>query len=330
MGVGCDQQVWNNPHENDSVDAKIGYASFSEPPKTLDPAKSYSADEARFTGQIYQPVLEYDYLKRPYTLVPSVATSLPLVQYFDNDDKPLAADAPVDQIAFSLYEIGINPKIYYYPHPGFTRDHNGRYVYHNVKESDLKHIDSLDDFPLTSTRECLAEDYVYEIKRLADPRISSPIFGLMSEYIVGMKEFHAEILDKMKKKQPIDLRKMNLAGVKAIDAYHFQIKLRGKYAQFTYWLAMPFFSPIPWEVDRFYNQPGMRRHNLSFDWFPVGTGPYYLAENNPNDRMVLRANPFYRPEFSPSSSDNPNDISAGYLIDAGKKLPLVETFIFSL
>jgi oligopeptide transport system substrate-binding protein len=31
--------------------------------------------------------------------------------------------------------------------------------------------------------------------------------------------------------------------------------LRGKYPQFVYWLAMPFFAPVPREVDRFYSSP---------------------------------------------------------------------------
>ena len=45
------------------------------------------------------------------------------------------------------------------------------------------------DFPHSGTRELTAEDYIYQIKRLAHPRLHSPVFGLMSEYIAGMKEF---------------------------------------------------------------------------------------------------------------------------------------------
>jgi oligopeptide transport system substrate-binding protein len=26
----------------------------------------------------------------------------------------------------------------------------------------------------------------------------------------------------------------------------------------------------------------MKARNLTLDWYPVGTGPYYLSENNPN------------------------------------------------
>ena len=69
-----------------------------------------------------------------------------------------------------------------------------------------------------------------------------------------------------------------------IDRYHYQIKLKGFYPQFIYWLAMPFFAPIPWEAVYFYSQKGMAERNITLDWYPVGTGPYMLTENNPNQR----------------------------------------------
>ncbi len=50
-------------------------------------------------------------------------------------------------------------------------------------------IYKLSDFPRTGSRELTAEDYVFQIKRLAHPRLHSPIFGLMSDYIVGLKEY---------------------------------------------------------------------------------------------------------------------------------------------
>lgn len=43
------------------------------------------------------------------------------------------------------------------------------------------------DFPQTGTRELLADDYIYQLKRLAHPRLHSPIFGMMADKIVGLK-----------------------------------------------------------------------------------------------------------------------------------------------
>ena len=49
-------------------------------------------------------------------------------------------------------------------------------------------IEPIADFRRTGTRELTADDYIYEIKRLAHPRLHSPIFGMMAERIVGLKE----------------------------------------------------------------------------------------------------------------------------------------------
>ena len=80
---------------------------------------------------------------------------------------------------------------------------------------------------------------------------------------------------------------------------------------------MPFFAPVPWEAERFYAQPAWRRTNFTLDWWPVGTGPYMLTENNPNARMVLERNPNFRGEPYPAEGE-PGDAEAGLLADAGK------------
>ncbi|HSH41129.1 MAG TPA: hypothetical protein VK973_03270, partial [Arenicellales bacterium] len=62
--------AWNNPYPESDARAEIIYSSFSERPKHLDPARSYSADEYTFIAQIYEPPLQYHFLKRPYELIP--------------------------------------------------------------------------------------------------------------------------------------------------------------------------------------------------------------------------------------------------------------------
>ncbi|MFN3594197.1 MAG: ABC transporter substrate-binding protein, partial [Thiobacillaceae bacterium] len=105
--------------------------------------------------------------------------------------------------------------------------------------------------------------------------------------------------------------------------------IRGKYPQFIYWLAMPFFAPVPPEAERFYSQPGMAERNLTLDWQPVGTGPFYLAENDPNRVMILRRNPHYHDDFYPVDGE-PGDAEAGLLRDAGRRLPLIEAAVYRL
>ncbi|MGH8716495.1 MAG: ABC transporter substrate-binding protein, partial [Burkholderiales bacterium] len=64
------------------------------------------------------------------------------------------------------------------------------------------------------------------------------------------------------------------------------------------------------------------------DWYPVGTGPYMLTENNPNSRMVLERNPNFHGEIYPASGE-PDDAKAGLLKDAGKPLPFIDKVVFS-
>jgi ABC-type transport system substrate-binding protein len=125
------------------------------------------------------------------------------------------------------------------------------------------------------------------------------------------------------------LREAAIEGVEVLDPQTLRIRINGKYPQFGYWLAMPFFAPMPWEAERFYAQPGMAERNIVLDWYPVGTGPYMLSENNPNLRMVLSRNPYFQGERYPSEG-MPGDREAGRLADAGWPLPLVDGAIFSL
>jgi ABC-type transport system substrate-binding protein len=328
--AGCSDS-WNYPYPGSDTDASVLYSAFSERPKHLDPARSYSSNEVEFTGQIYEPPLQYHFLKRPYTLIPLTAEAMPKPRYVGASGNVLPDNAPSAAIAESVYEIRIRPGVRYQPHPAFARDEAGRYRYHALSAAELANMHRISDFAHTGTRELVAADYVYQIKRLADPRLSSPIFGLMSEHIVGLKTL-GTALEKATQASPgavLDLDDFALEGAEVVDRYTYRIRVRGKYPQFIYWLAMPFFAPIPWEAEVFYAQPGMADNNLTLDWQPVGTGPYYLAENDPNRRMVLKRNPHFHGETYPVEGSD-EDRQTGLLADAGKPLPLVDEAVFSL
>ena len=326
---GCDS-AWNSPYHQSDEGRNILYTAFTDRPKHLDPVQSYSEDEITFTAQIYEPPLQYHYLKRPYQLIPATATSIPEARYFDSKGRSVGGGSEASQIAYSEYEIEIKPGIRYQPHPAFARTDEGEYRYHELTQESLagKHV--LADFAGRDTRELTAEDYVYGIKRLAHPRLHSPILGLMSEYVVGLGAF----AEKLKKSTPagreawLDLRDHALEGVAVVDRYRYRIRIKGKYPQFLYWLTMPFFAPMPWEADKFHSQPGMAAKNLTLDWYPVGTGPYMLTENNPNARMILEKNPNFREETYPCSGEAA-DAQQGMLDDCGKKLPFIEKVVFS-
>lgn len=336
-------EAWNDPYPAAERRENILYTAFTDRPKHLDPVQSYSEDEIAFTAQIYEPPLQYHYLRRPYALMPATAERVPQPRYLDAQGQVLPAGSHAAQIAFTDYIIAIKPDIRYQPHAAFARNASGDYAYHALSAEQLSRIDTLAGFAGRGTRELLAEDYVYGIKRLAHPHLHSPILGLMSGYIVGLGDFAKDLqksaLALRRAASPLpgrqaghdgwlDLRQHRLAGVEVIDRYHYRIRIKGKYPQFLYWLAMPFFSPMPWEADKFYSQPGMAEKNLTLDWYPVGTGPYMLTENDPNARMVLQRNPNFHGERYPCAGE-PEDQSAGLLDDCGKPLPFIDKVVFT-
>ena len=327
--AGCGQ-AWNDPYPAADAEHNVLYAAFTDRPKHLDPAQSYTEDEITFTGQIYEPPLQYHYLKRPYALIPATLEQVPQPRFFDAQGRELAADAPLDAIAESVYELRLIPGIRYQPHPAFALDERGqpRYLGKNVADGRQK----IADFPQTGTRELTADDYIYQMKRLAHPRLHSPIFGMMADKIVGLKEL-GEALQNAAKEVPagdwMDLDAYPLAGVEKVDSHTWRIRIKGKYPQFLFWLAMPFFAPVPREVDRFYTQPGMAAKNLTLDWWPVGTGPFMLSENDPNRRMVLSRNPNFGGRQTYPCEGEEGDRAAGLLDDCGKPLPLVDQAVFT-
>ena len=69
---------------------------------SLDPAISYNLNSGKIIYQIYEPLYEYHYLKRPYTLVPLLAQDFPT---YKKEGKRLI--------------IPLKRGIYYHPDPCF-------------------------------------------------------------------------------------------------------------------------------------------------------------------------------------------------------------------
>lgn len=332
--IACSDSPWNNPYPAAEAGKNFLYSSFAERPKHLDPVQSYSSNEYAILGQIYEPPLQYHYLKRPYTLEPQTTLAVPVPYYLDKQGRKVPESSP--QVAYSVYDVQIKPGIRYQPHPAFASDATGKLRYHGMTLDELADIDALEDFTETGTRELIAADYVYQIKRLAHPKLHSPILSFMADYIVGLKEYAGTLKQAYGKQLAdnpanlyLDLTSYPLEGAEVIDRYTYRIKLRGKYPQFVYWLAMPFFAPVPPEADQFYSQPGMKERNIVLDWYPVGTGAYMLTRNNPNREMVLARNPNYHEDYYPAEGE-PEDANRGYLNDAGKRLPFIDKVVLKL
>ena len=332
----CTGGSWNNPYPDGDASQSILYSAFSERPKHLDPVRAYSSNEYSFIAQIYEPLLQYNFLDRPYRLEPLAAARMPQVYYLNAAGERIAEQAEPGEIAYSDYWIDIKPGMRYQPHPALARDEQGEFSYHSLTSQQIDAANVLTDFPVTGTREVTAADFYHQIKRLAFPRLNSPIAGVMGDYIVGFSEFGKRVAEQYKTQQQegaessyFDLRQHEMEGVEVIDRYRLRIRLKGKYPQFLYWLAMPFFSPMPWEADAFYSQPGLEKRNISLNWYPLGSGPYMLEENNPNLRMILAENPNFHGESYPTTGE-PDDERRGLLQSSGEPLPLIKRAIYSL
>jgi ABC-type transport system substrate-binding protein len=332
LAAGCN----NSPYPAGAAGENTLYYTFDErSPRYLDPVASYSNPESVYTYQIYEPLYGYHYLKRPYTLVPKAAMAVAKPRFLDAHGQPLPEDAAADAIAESVYEIRIRPGILYQPHPAFAKDAQGQYRYHALTREQVGDKRTPWDFEHTGTRELVADDYVYALKRHATTRIETPVAAIFSEAVVGLKEYIAQIREEDRKllaglpadvrdKPFLDFRRWPLAGVSALDKYTLQVRVKGKYPPWNFWMATPFTAPMAWEVEAFYARPGMNDNGLTLNQWPVGTGPYMMKTFQRDRLHVMVRNPNYRGEPYPCEG-MPGDREAGLLDDCGKTMPFIDT-----
>ncbi|MEK6531367.1 MAG: ABC transporter substrate-binding protein [Deltaproteobacteria bacterium] len=341
----------NSPYRTEEEGSNFFYTTFDEPPKHLDPARAYSADEYDFICQIYEPLLQYHYLKRPYGLVPLTTESVPTPVYADRFGRRLPQNAPAEKVYRAQYALRIKDGIMYQEHPAFVKKKNGDPLYSNLAKKDLVGIDSPNDFKEKASRRLSSDDYIYQIKRLADPLLESPVLPILEKYILGLDEYaghlraelegirgkrkaaagpsYNQALDEKENPIRLDYDGFRLPGVEKIDDRAFRIILKTKYPQFAYWLAMPFFSPVAREVDEFYKQGALVGKNITLDRFPVGTGPYMIETFKANMEMVLSKNKGFRGERYPQEGEK-EDVKNNLLVDSGHALPFIEKIVFKL
>ena len=335
--AGCNNNPWP---DGAAAQNTLFTAVIESSPRHLDPTASYWSNDTPYTYQIYEPLYGYHYLKRPFQLVPKSAREVVKPRYLDRDGRVLPDDAPGEQVAESVYDVPIRTGVMFQPHPAFAKDEQGRHRYHAMKPGELGARRSPLDFEHQGTRELVAEDFVYALKRHATTRITAPIFSTFAEYVVGLKDYGELIrredaalragLDPASLDKPfLDFRRWPLAGASAPQPHLLRIRIRGKYPQWSYWMQMTFLAPVPWEADAFYAQPGMAAAGLSLDRWPVGTGPYMLTEFVQDRRHVLQRNPNYRGEPYPCDGA-PGDREAGLLDDCGKPTPFVDRMVFTI
>ncbi|HLL10622.1 MAG TPA: ABC transporter substrate-binding protein [Rubrivivax sp.] len=164
-------------------------------------------------------------------------------------------------------------------------------------------------------RELTAQDFVYSIKRFADPATNSPAWSSLDDFgMLGLRELRARAL---KDKTPFDYD-TEIEGLRALDRYTLRLQLRGPKPRLAESLAdSGLIGAVAREVVEFYGDRIMEH--------PVGTGPFRLAKWRRSSQMVLERNPNFRDErwdADPAPDDAEGQAIAQRL--RGRRVPLVD------
>jgi ABC-type transport system substrate-binding protein len=292
----------NDPYPGQDDERKVLYLAFSEPPKTLDPQVAYATTDHVVTGAVYDNLLEYHLLERPYRLLPGLARAVPVPEPRDG--------------GHVVYRFELRDDVEFADDPCFAIGGAGR-----------------------TTRQVTAGDVAFALMRIADPHVDSPV-GSTFAHVVDFPAFTERLTAARKADPAFAARRIDeqyraaggIAGVRAVDATTLELELDEAYPQILFWFAMEFTSPVPWEAIVAYD--GKDGRDL-FTEHPVGTGPFRLAVYDKRSRMVLeRSARWYgarHPEWqAPAavypSSGEPGDAERGLLDPAyvGKALPFLD------
>jgi len=154
-----------------------------------------------------------------------------------------------------------------------------------------------DCFGPGGSRSVLASDFVFALRRLADPLVASPVVEPFS-HLVGFADF-GKALEQRRSRDPafaqlpVDQQYDvvgGFEGARATGERTVSITLSAAYPQILYWFAMNFASPVPPEAIRAYDG---RDGRPDFSEHPVGSGPFHLSTYDKQSRMVLTKNPAY-------------------------------------
>ncbi len=283
----------NNPYPSGESAGPVVYRALADDPKTLDPSVSYNVDEAAIIDLIYPSYFRYHYLKRnPFVLELSLGAVEPVREAFP-------------------YTVAEKGRV--------VRKPGERWTF-RIKRG-LRFQDDL-AFPSGKGREIVAADFLTSFRRMADPSVSCPVLSFFEDKIVGLHEYVEHNRQRAGEGKKADYQ-APIAGLQLDpkDPCTFRILLNQPYPQLRYLMTMHFTTPLAHEAVGKYGT-GLSRH-------PVGSGAYLLSEFRPKQRIVLKANPNRFAEYYPSEGA-PGDREAGLLRDAGKRLPLADTIVYSI
>jgi ABC-type transport system substrate-binding protein len=168
-------------------------------------------------------------------------------------------------------------------------------------------------------RELVAQDYVYSMKRLLDPSVRASQATEVVPYVVGASEAVARALaqGRFDYDAPVE-------GLKALDRYTFQVRLKQPLHVFIYNFADCRAScAVAREV--------AERYGEDLGAHPVGTGPWRLAFWKRTSKMAFERNPAFREEYFDAAPE-PGDRRGEEILARfkGRRIPMIDRVEISI
>ncbi|HLJ55146.1 MAG TPA: ABC transporter substrate-binding protein [Chthonomonadaceae bacterium] len=289
----------NSPYAASDADKPVFYTVFGDDPLTMDPSIAYDFNSEALAALVYPSFYQYHYLKRnPLVLLPALGAADPKVEAIPV--REVIAGKAVTRTG-QRWTFRIRPGVHFQDDPCFAGGKG---------------------------REVVAIDFLNAFRRMADPRVSCPVYAYFGDKILGMAAFRERIqaagtdlaAAARALRTPIEGLQTDPA-----DPYTFRIVMDQPYPQLRFLMALPFTGPLAEEVlDRYADErvPPETPDLQKLSQHPVGCGPFMLTEYTKKSRIVLKPNPNRRIETYPTDGD-PGDREAGLLEDAGRQLPFV-------
>ncbi|MEL6590695.1 MAG: ABC transporter substrate-binding protein [Bacteroidota bacterium] len=123
-----------------------------------------------------------------------------------------------------------------------------------------------------STREVVAEDFVYSLSRILDPSVASTGKWVFNGKIAGLEAYKSGVSE-------------TIAGFASQNDSTFVIRLSKAFPPFLSLLSMPYCYVLPHEIAEHYGQDFQRN--------PIGTGPFRFFRWKEGQSLILHRNPDY-------------------------------------
>ncbi len=265
--------------------ALLSPAHAVEPVKTLRYALKNAEtgfDPVRLSD-IYSRTLTAHIFEALYTFDP-LARPTRIVPLIASGEPEISAD-------FKTFTIKVRPGIYFADDPAFK----GR------------------------KREVTAQDFVYTIKRSADPANNAQGWVSYEDAgIVGLTELREQAI-RSKRPFPYDTE---VEGLRALDRYTLRVRTKEPRPRLveSIFAGNDLYGAVAREVVEFYGDKIVEH--------PVGTGPFMLKAWRRSSQMVFERNPAYR-ERHYEAQPAPDDAEAQsiYAKLKGRRIPMIDRVV---